>query len=72
MGVLKRHVRNRARVEGSIAEGHLAAEAMFYMTNIISTIDPKAPRAWEEVIDPEEERLTGARKTRQLTPLEVS
>lgn len=72
MGVLKRHVQNRARVEGSIAEGHLASESMFYCTNIISTIDPKAPRAWLEVdIDAEKDRLTGARKERQLTTVEV-
>jgi hypothetical protein len=58
-------------VEGSIAEGHLAAKSMFYCSNIIATIDPKAPHAWVEDIYGEDHRLTGARKKRQLTSLEV-
>lgn len=71
MGQLKSHVRNTRWVEGSIAEGHLAQESMFYCSNIISTIDPNAPRGWVEDDGEKEERLTGARRTRQLTALEV-
>lgn len=71
MGQLKRYMRNTRWVEGSIAEGYLAAESMFYCSNIISTIDPNAPRGWEEDAEANEERLTGARKTRELTTLEV-
>jgi hypothetical protein len=71
MGTLKSYVRNYRWVEGSIAEGHLAAESMFYCSNIISTIDPNAQRAWMEDNDTKDHRLTGARKRRQLTSLEV-
>jgi hypothetical protein len=71
MGMLKAHVRNYRWVEGSIAEGHLAAESMFYCSNIVSTIDPNAQRAWTEDIDAKDYRLTGARKKRQLTDLEI-
>jgi Domain of unknown function (DUF4218) len=41
MAVLKGYVRNRARVEGSMASGYLAAESMFYYGNILATIDKK-------------------------------
>lgn len=71
MGQLKRFMRNTRWVEGSISEGYLAAESMFYCSNIIATIDPHAPRSWKENDDTPDEHLTGARKKRQLTTLEL-
>jgi hypothetical protein len=71
MAVLKGYVRNRARVEGSMATGHLAAESMFYCSNILATIDPSCPQVWMEDRKEEEDRLTGAVKTRLLLPTEV-
>ena len=56
MGQLKSHMRNTKWVEGSIAEGHLAAESMFYCANIVSTIDPHAPQGWVLEDDAKEER----------------
>jgi Domain of unknown function (DUF4218)/Transposase family tnp2 len=70
MAVLKAYVRNRARVEGSIATGYLAAESMFYCSNILATFDPTCPRTWVEEREEEEDRLTGASKTRMLSPME--
>lgn len=73
----KSHVRNCARPEGSMAEGSLAMESMWYAQNIMTTIDPGCPRpAWlgEVARDPsnmEEDRMTGAQGRRRLTPLEV-
>ncbi len=65
MMVLKSYVRNKARVEGSIAEGYLAYESMVYSANILSTIDPGCPRAWLTEADREEayedDRMTGAK-----------
>ena len=43
MQVLKGYIRNRARPEGSMAEGYLAAESMFYCKNIIATLHPRGP-----------------------------
>ncbi len=71
MAVLKGYVRNHARVEGSMATGHLAAESMFYCTNILATIDPSCPHVWMEEREEEEDRLTGAIKTRMLLPTEL-
>ncbi|CAM6082015.1 unnamed protein product [Calypogeia fissa] len=71
MGVLKRHVRNKQWVKGSIAEGHLATESMFFCTSIMSTINPNAPRGWVEHDDIEDDRLTGATKDRRLSEVEL-
>ncbi len=71
MAILKGYVRNHARVEGSMATRHLAAESMFYCTNILATIDPSCPRVWMEEREEEEDRLTGAIQTRMLLPTEL-
>ncbi len=71
MVVLKGYVRNHARVEGSMATGHLAVESMFYCTNILATIDPSCPHVWMEEREEEEDCLTGAIKTRMLLPTEL-
>lgn len=74
MGVMKSYVTNRARVEGSIAERHLGAESMFYCTNIISTLDPHAPKGWIDEAareaNHEDDRLTGAKGARLLSSSE--
>ncbi len=59
MVVLKGYVRNHARVEGSMATGHLVVESMFYCTNILATIDQSCPHVWMEEREEEEDRLTG-------------
>ncbi len=50
-----------------MATGHLAAESMFYYTNILATIDPSCPHVWMEEREEEEDCLTGAIKTRMFT-----
>ncbi|CAM6094114.1 unnamed protein product [Calypogeia fissa] len=72
LAVLKGYVRNRARVEGSMAAGYLAAESTFYCSNILATIDPSCPQIWKEEREEGEDCLTGATKTRMLTPVEVT
>ena len=72
MAVLKGYIRNRARVEGSMARGNLAEESMFYCSNILATIDPSCPCVWREEREVEKDRLTGATKTRLLSPMEFT
>ncbi len=71
MAVLKGYVRNHARVEGSMAIGHLAAKNMFYCTNILATTYPSCSHVWMEEREEEEDRLTGAIKTCMLLPTEL-
>ncbi len=71
MAILKGYVRNRAQVEGSMAIGHLVAESMFYCSNILAITDPSCPHVWMEEREEEEDRLTGAIKTRMLLPTEL-
>ncbi|CAM6082438.1 unnamed protein product [Calypogeia fissa] len=52
--------------------GGLAIESTFYYSNILATIDHSCPRIWMEEREEGEDRLTGATKTRMLTPLEVT
>lgn len=61
MFTMKQLVKNRARVEGNIAERYLAMESMFYCSHILSTIDPNCPRGYVEPISEDEDRLTGAK-----------
>ena len=42
MGVLKSFVRQRARPEGSMAEGYLLAESMHYMLEYLKQLDPNS------------------------------
>lgn len=46
MGVLKGFVRQRARPEGSMAEGWLLHECMYYLAEYLQRVDDEAPRAW--------------------------
>ena len=41
---LKGYVRNMALPEGSIAEGHLVYEAMYYLTEYVEKTDPFAKK----------------------------
>src|SRR5450759_1686820 len=72
MAMLKGFICNRARVEGSMAAGYLAAESMFYCSNILATIDSSCPRVWMEEREVEEDRLTGATQTRMLSSMEFT
>src|SRR5450759_1216188 len=72
MAVLKGYIRNRARVEGSMATEYLAAESMFYCSNILATIDSSCPHAWMEEREVEEDRLIGAAKIRMLSLVEFT
>jgi hypothetical protein len=71
MAVLKEYVRNRAKVEESMATGHLAADRMFYYSNILATIDPSCSHMWMKDREKEEDRLTDAIETRLLLPIEL-
>ncbi|CAM6103867.1 unnamed protein product [Calypogeia fissa] len=72
MAELKSYVRNRARVEGSMATGYLALESAFYCSNILATIDRTCSHTWMEERPVEEDRLTRATKTRMLEPMELT
>lgn len=56
MKVLKGFVRQKARPEGSMAEGWLVQESMYYVTEYLTTIHPTAPRMWS---DEEDEKMIG-------------
>jgi hypothetical protein len=71
MVVLKGYVRNRAKVEGSMATQHLAAESMFYCSNILATIDPLCSHVWMEDREEKEDHLIGAIKICLLLPIEL-
>lgn len=61
MGVMKTFVRQRARPEGSIAEGWLHLECMYYVTEYLQSTHSQAPALWKanEPIHIAEEVLCG-------------
>lgn len=69
MKVLKNFVRQRARPEGSMAEGYIVQESLYYVTEYLLTIDPHAPRLWSDADDEKVsgEVLQGMGKETQLT-----
>ncbi|KAL3694846.1 hypothetical protein R1sor_008497 [Riccia sorocarpa] len=73
MKVLKDDVRQRAKPEGSMAEGHLHREAMFFCSTILAQLDPGSPLLFREVEDGEEAsfRLIGAGSKRSLSAMEL-
>ena len=46
MGVLKGLVRQRARPEGSMSEGWVLGECMYYLAEYLEHADEDAPRRW--------------------------
>ena len=46
MGVLKGLVRQRARPEGSMSEGWVLGECMYYLAEHLERVDEDAPRRW--------------------------
>ncbi|MCO5594661.1 hypothetical protein L7F22_048694 [Adiantum nelumboides] len=46
MGVLKGYVRQKARSEGSMAEGWMLEECMYYVCEYLERTDVEAPRVW--------------------------
>lgn len=46
--VLKDFVRQKARPEGCMAEGWLARESLFYVTEFLANLHPNAPRLWTD------------------------
>lgn len=56
MKTLKGFVRQRARPEGSMAEGWLIQESLVYITEFLSSANPEMPRLWTPEIDM---RVTG-------------
>lgn len=48
---LKGFVRQRARPEGSMAEGWLVQESFVYMSEYLCRIDPSMPRLWSMEVD---------------------
>ncbi len=46
MGVLKGLVRQRARPEGSMSEGWVLGECMYYLAKYLERVDEGAPRRW--------------------------
>lgn len=56
MKTLKGFVRQRARPEGSMAEGWLVQESMVYITEFLAHTNPSVPRLWDNKDD---ERVVG-------------
>lgn len=56
MKVVKSFVHQKTRPEGSIAQGWLVQQTMFFATEYIAQIDPGAPRLW---MDDESEKVSG-------------
>ena len=76
MGHLKKFGRNRSKIEGSICEGHVQAEAMFLCRNIVRQLGASCTKLWIEE-EREEERkqsevLIGGRTPKTLNPTEFS
>ena len=61
MGVLKSLVWQKARPEGSMAEGWMLGESMYYLAEYLERIDEAAPRRWtfEESLKVSDEVLCG-------------
>ena len=57
MKVLKGYVRQKARPEGSMAEGWLVRESTFYITEFLTQINPSLLRYLE--MENEDERIQG-------------
>ncbi|KAL3683172.1 hypothetical protein R1sor_001194 [Riccia sorocarpa] len=54
---LKDYVKQHAKMEGSLAERYLIAEAMFYGSETLARLDPSAPL--NSLADKEDEREVG-------------
>jgi len=61
MKVLKQYVKNKARPEGSMAEGYIINESLGFFTEYISEFDGASRRVWDEdgKVDFNEEKLKG-------------
>lgn len=74
IGNLKRHGRNRAKIEGSICEGHLQAEAMHLSKNIVRQLGSSCTSLWIEEEQAKEEKegsvLQGASLQKNLKLVE--
>ena len=46
MGVLKGLLRQRAQLEGSMSEGWVLRECMYYLVEYLERVDEDAPRRW--------------------------
>lgn len=70
MKVLKDFVRQKARPEGSMSEGWLAQESLFYISEFLLQIDPSSPRLWDDVERDEVigEKAQGMGSLKKLTP----
>lgn len=73
MKVLKDDVRQRAKPEGSMTEGHLHREAMFFCSTILVQLDPQSPLLFREEEDQRETplKLMGAGTRRILSQTEI-
>ena len=51
MKTLKSFVRQKARPEGSMAEGWLVQESLVFITEYLSSVDPEMPKLWSKDTD---------------------
>lgn len=67
---LKGYVRNRARPEGSMAEGYAIVEALGFCTEYMQEYTVTTRRVWDDKEDPSmyDEILEGSGRTRRLSP----
>lgn len=72
MKVLKDFVRQKARPEGSMSEGWLVHESLFYVTEILHQLHPSAPLLWrdEEAEEVTSEKPQGMGKVHRLAPFQ--
>ena len=52
MKVLKGYVRQKARPKGSMVQGWLVQESMFYIMEFFVQLNPNMPRLWDDSDDP--------------------
>ncbi|KAL3676819.1 hypothetical protein R1sor_026767 [Riccia sorocarpa] len=73
MKVMKDDVRQKARPEGSMAEGHRLREAMFLCSNILEQLDQSSAFMLREKVETHltSLKLIGSGEKRRLTQIEV-
>lgn len=53
MKILKWCVRQKARLEGSLAEGWVVCESLYYTTKFLLPLNPSISRLWDDRNDPQ-------------------
>ena len=70
MKMLKRYIKNKARPEGSMANGYLREESIGFLNEYLAEYTPTTKRAWDEIEEPtmNDEILEGTKRDRPMSP----